>query len=1042
MFLGEALQIKKNGDMDNQTSIRTKVLISTGILFFFIVIALTSAFYIKTYRSIRQFEIENAGMNIQKLVHEISVIRTNLGSLCNDWSAWDDTFNFISGVNQEYIDANLNNETLSNLKVNIVIYLDERSKIVKTFFFNPFTEKTEHFPEKLQSLVINEKKLLKHDTLDSHAESFILYSDMPLVLVSRPVRKSDYSGPIRGTLIFGRIFTDRLITEIGNNININLSVIPSLHTPESGEDDEFVSIDWNGSGKPDSSFISMKKNDVINAWVFEKDSSDKNIFAFFLSIPRDFSRKIISDIVIYFIFVLIAASVSVFLILFFLDRAVLSPLFRISGDAREIASRADFSMRVEIAKGKEFGILSKSLNEMIASLEHYHLMHIRDMDALMESEAYLASLLDSIDCGVIAADASDRLIMNINNTGETMTGYSREEIVGMDYNEIITGNDETRPYEGGECAGLMKCEGFIIKKNRAVIPVLKSSIIFKRKDRDALIITFVDTSILKNAESAIRQNEAKYREFFEQDLTGDFISDLDGNILDCNSSFARIFGFDSVAEIVSGHALDFYFVEQTRQQLVDALKREHQLKGVKWVMKKNNGSIVHVIGNIIGVFDDQGELVGIRGYLYDETDRIILERALRHVYKMEAIGTLAGGIAHDFNNILSAILGQAELAMITAETGHDLVERLEKIIASTKRARELVIKLLTFSSKNVEPKHVISLASVVHEAISMIRASVPSVIEIKTEINSASGIRADSNQIHQIVMNVCINSIEAMAKDANGIIEISLDDVFLEKDNGIMLGYGDYIRLSVSDTGHGMTPDTVDRIFDPFFTTKQLSGNTGMGLSVIHGIVKSLNGGIVVKSEPGEGSVFEIYLPRLEESFIEKENRNLAMQAPDTSCMTAFLQQIEGLSDTYKEADKPSYQNKDALEPVKKDPAVLIVEDEPIILEMLSEMVRHMGFMPVARQNPVEALEYFRSEPGAVDIVMTDLSMPEMGGDRLAEEIFNISPDTPVIICSGYSGKKYAEESNLRGPRIFLKKPIVSGVLFKTLNELRDDYTG
>ncbi|WP_027358384.1 CHASE4 domain-containing protein [Desulforegula conservatrix] len=1020
--------------MTEQLSIRTKVLLSLCILSVVIMAILVLSFYSMTFRSIKSFELENADMNIKRVNHEINILKTNLSSLCNDWSAWDDTYVFIEDKNQEFIDENLNDKTISNIKTNVIVFLNNKSEVVHVNFLNPLTQASAPFPDDLLERILKEKKLLKHNKLDSKSESFFLYSEMPVLLISRPIRTSNYTGPIKGTLIFGRIFSNEVLEEFEKNLGLNISVLPgkpelkdNLKFVEHKTDDEFQ-----------TAFISIKNTGNSQAYIFQKDSNGLDSFALSISIPREFATKVLGEAVIYFVIVLFSSFILLAFLLFFIDKSVLSPLFNLSRSARNIASKGDFSSRLEIAKGKEFGLLSTSLNEMLESLEKYYLDHMKDRDALMESEAYLARLLDAIDCGVISADMADHRVLNINQAGMEMTGYSKEEIIGRKYSEIIS--DVSGGHSASAAAksrGVYTCEGLIFKNTGVSLHVLKSITPLKRRDGEVLIISFVDISILKATEEMIRKNEAVYREFFEQDLTGDFISDPKGRIIECNIAFANIFGYDSVSEIMNIDANELYILSESRTQLLEILKKEKKLKGIKWTMRKKNGDPVYLIGNIIGVFDDDGVFVQMRGYLFDETERIMLEKALRQAYKMEAIGTLAGGIAHDFNNILSAIMGHAELCQITTDPDSAFSDRLEKIIQATKRAKSLVKQILTFSTRKEIEKHTVEVGAAVKEALNLVKSSIPSIIEIRTEISSHSSVSADPNHIHQIVINICTNAMDAMSGENKGILEVAVDDVYLDNNNDVMAKYGDYVRISISDTGHGMTPDTIDRIFDPFFTTRQKLGKTGMGLSVVHGIIKSLDGAIRVESEPGEGALFEVFLPLLEvkESVhpVLMKNSNIInlFTEYDTSDHDIIKASEHSETGHLSEVGGVTEENK-----LKKKYTVLVVEDEAIILEMLTEMIKNMGFSVIAQQNPLHAIEFFKSSPESVDIVMTDLSMPEIGGEKLSEEIFSISPYTPVVICSGFSSKKYAEEANLKGPRIFLKKPIVSGVLSNTLKEI------
>lgn len=1026
--------------MAESLSIRKKVLLSTGALSIAVMTILVISFYAMTYRNIKSFEIENAGMNIKRVIHEISTIKKGLYTLCTDWASWDETYFFVNNKDKDYIEANLNEKTLINMNANILIFINKNGEVVHSNFLTPISHSVEPFPDDLLKRIMGETRLTRHESINSKTDLTFLYSEMPVMLVSKPIIRNDYTGPINGTLILGRIFPNEEIEAIGRNLQLGISILPGKYI---GSKRDHYS-EYKISGTDVTSTISTTNLNQLVAYISDKNPPGSDSFTVLITMPRDFANMVLKESLVYF--ATLAASIFAVLVLFifFTDSYVLSPLFKLSKSAKKIASEADFSARLEKAKGKEFGLLSESLNDMLDSLEKYHLDHMKDRDALIQSEAYLSKLLDSIDCGIISADRENNSIININQAGMEMIGLEKEYLIGKPYTDFIKDSSDSNEISSYECSSLSSCEGTIYVNDTKKIPILRSVAPIKRKDQHVIILTFVDISVLKATEEQIRKNEARYREFFEQDLTGDFLSDVNGKILDCNIAFARIFGYDSVEEIKNIDSTDLYVVSESRNQLLDIIRRERFLTGIKWTMKKRNGDPIYLIGNVIGVFNDNDELCQIRGYLFDDTERLLLEKALRQAYKMEAIGTLAGGIAHDFNNILSAIMGHAELCHFTTGDHPDLKERLEKIIDSTKRAKNLVKQILTFSTRKDADGHTIEIGPTITEAINIVKSTIPARIDIRTDIMSDALVKADPNHIHQIMINICTNAIEAMADADKGMIEIAVDDAYLDSDNDMMAKYGDYIRISVADTGHGMTPEVIDRIFDPFFTTRQKFGKTGMGLSVVHGIIKNLDGAIRVESEPDEGAVFEIFLPKQSESQQSLDNESnaniISLFSPDGDSIISGLK--PGIIKTEERLEPNNVKTDKSNQVAHKLYNVLVVEDEAIILEMLVEMIKNMGFHPIGFKSPIKALERFRSAPEDIAIVMTDLSMPDMGGDKLSEEIFNISPDTPVIISSGFSGKKYAEESKLKGPRFFLKKPIVSGVLSNTLKEIVEHIEG
>jgi len=387
-----------------------------------------------------------------------------------------------------------------------------------------------------------------------------------------------------------------------------------------------------------------------------------------------------------------------------------------------------------------------------------------------------------------------------------------------------------------------------------------------------------------------------------------------------------------------------------------------------------------------------------------EEDKKKLKARLSQAQKMEAIGTLAGGIAHDFNNILAAIIGYAELAILEVPDGSKVKQDLMEIFKAGNRAKDLVQQILTFSRQSDMEKKPVRVSRIVKEALKFLRASLPTTIEIRENIEKDIGtIEADPTQIHQILMNLCTNAHHAM-REEGGILEVTLTNV--DMDAYTIRQYpdissGPYVRLSVSDTGHGITPDVKERIFDPYFTTKGVGEGTGLGLAVVHGIVKDHAGAITVYSETGKGTTFHIFLPVIEK------------------------------------AEEPK---KETMGPLPTGhERILFIDDDPGLVEIGREILGKLGYDVVVKTSSIEALELFREQPDKFDLVITDMTMPNMTGDRLAAELMKIRPDIPTILCSGFSEKMSNEKADALGIKNFLMKPIVMKDLAKTIRKVLDE---
>ncbi|MBF0224161.1 MAG: response regulator [Desulfobacterales bacterium] len=385
-----------------------------------------------------------------------------------------------------------------------------------------------------------------------------------------------------------------------------------------------------------------------------------------------------------------------------------------------------------------------------------------------------------------------------------------------------------------------------------------------------------------------------------------------------------------------------------------------------------------------------------------EIERIELEKQLYQSQKMEAIGTLAGGIAHDFNNILFPIIGNAEMTMQEVPKDSELYENQQNIIQSAFRAKDLVAQILTFSRKTEEKKQHLNIQPIIKETLKLMRSTIPATIEIKQAItNECLPILANPTQMHQILMNLCTNAYHAM-QDKVGVLTVSLNELLLsELDIKPFQGLspGRYIKLSVSDTGRGIDKEIINRIFEPYFTTKNKEQGSGLGLSVVHGIVASHDGAISVDSEPGRGTIFNVFLPVAENIQDEVENY----------------------------VDEPNIIGKGH---------VLIVDDEEMILRILTKMIESLGYQATTSKNGMDALSIFKSNPEQFDLVITDMAMPGMAGLDLAAEMLKIRKNIPIIICTGYNENLNQKTVQLAGIQMILMKPFTKAKLSKIVCEV------
>ncbi len=390
------------------------------------------------------------------------------------------------------------------------------------------------------------------------------------------------------------------------------------------------------------------------------------------------------------------------------------------------------------------------------------------------------------------------------------------------------------------------------------------------------------------------------------------------------------------------------------------------------------------------LFDDNGVLIGAVHSARDVTGQRALERQINQSQKMEALGALAGGIAHDFNNILAIIMGYTDIALFDLPQHSPAYAALHNVQKASSRAKDLVTQILAFSRKSERERKPIELKLVVDEALKLLRASIPATIEIRAHLVSDGIIAADPTEIQQVVMNLCANASHAM-RDKGGLLNVSLDSVYIASDHGLELRGlrpGPHLRLTVSDTGHGIGPELIERIFEPYFTTKVHGEGSGMGLAVVHGIIKSLGGTVEVCSTQGQGSTFQIFFPMLEME-IQKTDKAFPTELPHGG-----------------------------------NERILFVDDEQAIAEIGQMILTQLGYKVTIRSNSLEALELFGRNPQMFDLIISDQTMPDMTGLDLAGRVHRLRPDIPVILCTGYSEQLTEKEPEELGISALLMKPV------------------
>lgn len=621
------------------------------------------------------------------------------------------------------------------------------------------------------------------------------------------------------------------------------------------------------------------------------------------------------------------------------------------------------------------------------------------------SEAYRSLVENSIQGLIIFQD--NRAIL-ANKAISTLTGYSREEILAAPPEKIFNvvhpeDRDLVLKRMESRLAGETPPERYsyrIVRKDGKECWVEINASMIECGNRPAVQVSYVDVTEAKRSGQELKESEERYRQLVENANEAIFVV-RDAMMKFHNRKTEEMIGY-SGEELHRIPFIDLVHPDDRDMVVENHLKR---LQGAEF-HSTYSFRVVHKAGQVIWgqlnavLITWEGE-PAVLCFIRDINEQKRLEEQVRQKQRLESIGTLAGGIAHDFNNMLAAITGFTELALL--ESGQDLRRqgRLKEVLKAGKRARDLVNQILTFSRQSDGERKPIRLRNILEDCLTMIRASVPATIEIRREFETPSDrVLADSTQLHQVMINLFSNAAQAM-RGQGGILAVSLTEENLDAvaaERHPDLKPGPYLNLTVKDTGHGMEKAVADRVFDPFFTTKGPGEGTGMGLAVVHGIVKKHQGAITVQSEPGTGTVFSVLLPQFE--------------------------QVTGSDDE----SAPSI--------VSGDVRVLFVDDEPALARLCQEMLDRMGYRVVACTSALEALRAFRIDPERFDLVVTDLNMPNMTGLDLAKELLEIRQNTPVVLCTGFSETVDGERARRLGIRETLMKPILADDLAQAIGRV------
>jgi len=593
-----------------------------------------------------------------------------------------------------------------------------------------------------------------------------------------------------------------------------------------------------------------------------------------------------------------------------------------------------------------------------------------------------------------------------NRAFNKATGYSDGEIAAMKAPEAYYSTNDLKKAEAFIKnvikIGFGTIEMNLIGKDRRKIPTEYNVSVINDNNGVPQYLISIGRDLTER-----KQLELRFQQLAENST--DWIWEFDENNIFTysSSSVTQLLGY-TPEEVIGKSAFDLIppgEKERTTEEFAKSKEHREPFANLQNINQHKDGHLVTIESSGTPIFNSNGEFKGYRGIDRDISIRKKMEDELRQAHKMESIGTLAGGIAHDFNNILSIIVGNSELALDDLPDWNPAFNNIKEIKIASLRAKDVIKQLLSFSRKTEQEPKPIDIKEVIKESIQLIRSSIPSNIEIREDIpDKIDTILADATQIHQILINLCTNASHAMT-DNGGLLEIIIQSKILDEKSGRKFKYlplGNYVELTIKDSGSGIDPKIREKIFDPYFTTKGVGKGTGMGLAVVHGIVKNHKGEIYVESEFGQGTTFTIVFPTVIEQPQQK---------------------------TEVKAAKPNPSGTET---------ILFVDDEEAIVGVAKTVLEKLGYTVQTSTNPVKALGIFEADPTLFDLVISDMTMPQMSGVTLSEELKKTKNDIPIIICTGHSSLMDEAKAKDIGISAFVMKPITMSEIAKLIRTILD----
>jgi two-component system, cell cycle sensor histidine kinase and response regulator CckA len=968
-------------------------------------------------KSFIEAEHNDAGHDMHRCIAAIDREITHLDRFVHDWSSWDDSYTFAVDGNQKYIKENLSWSEFQDQKLNLIHIYDGSGKLVwgKSYDLTHKKEISLDLAKELGPIIFH--RLIDQKDPAKFTSGIIKTHYGPMIVASRPILASDNIGQSRGALIMGRLFTNEYLNILSEQVNIDIKVQPlqGKHNPP-----DLNRLITSLSGPSPIRLVEASAN-VLRGYAIIRDINGSPALLLEASFPREIMKKGRWAYASGMIFILGAGLIILIAVSGLLRFAVLKPISRLTESVLSIKESAEDAKPLDTGRKDEIGTLSREFSAMVSRLAERERLLLMEKERLHESQRRLADIIDFLPDATFAIDREGKVIA-WNHAIENMTGISKQEIVGKihhdftaqfygenrhvlvdlifeDHEEIKKEYDFIKGDKGklvteAIAPGLNKGKG-------AYIWAVAAPLFDSNGNMAGAIECIRDITENKKAEELLRLHSKA----IEQSLDGIIMADLDGVIRYMNTAWAEMHGY-AAEELHGSHIKIFHTEEQWTNEVlafnVQALK-SGSFRG-RLNHKKRDGTIFPTLSSGFMLKDSKDVPIAVIGIARDITGDMKRENQLRQSQKMEVVGQLAGGVAHDLNNMLSPILGYAEIILADMFPVDPKYDDLMQIKTAAERARNLTHELLAFSRKQVLEMKIVDIAEVVASYGKMLRRTIREDIAIQIRGDLSSGaVRVDVGQIGQVLMNLAVNAQDAMSLGGTITIEtshVALDKVYAEAHQGI--GPGEYVVLSFSDTGIGVDARIIDQIFEPFFTTKDRGKGTGLGLATVYGIVKQHGGHITVNSELGKGTIFRVYLPKVDES-------------PEPLISTTRVKKGKRGSET-----------------------IVVAEDDEGVRVLTTDILEKHGYNVITANTNEELVRVLERSDKPIDLLLTDVIMPGMNGMDLYKQLKTMFSHLKVVFMSGYTDDVVAHHGILEEGVLFIQKPFTISSLTSRIRDALD----